>query len=37
MTEGGKPLDGPADGRGAPLVRGFFLPARDRQIAIAYR
>jgi alkylation response protein AidB-like acyl-CoA dehydrogenase len=29
MTEGGKPLLGE---RGPPLVRGFFLPARDWQI-----
>jgi Acyl-CoA dehydrogenase, N-terminal domain len=29
MTEGGKPFRGDA---GAPLVRGFFLPARDWQI-----
>ena len=29
MTEGGKPLAGEG---GAPLVRGFFLPARDWQI-----
>jgi alkylation response protein AidB-like acyl-CoA dehydrogenase len=29
MTEGAKPL---ADEAGAPLIRGFFLPARDWQI-----
>jgi alkylation response protein AidB-like acyl-CoA dehydrogenase len=32
MTEGGKPLCGPAGEGGPPLVRGFFLPARDWQI-----
>jgi alkylation response protein AidB-like acyl-CoA dehydrogenase len=32
MTEGGKPLPGPAGEGGPPLVRGFFLPARDWQI-----
>jgi indole-3-acetate monooxygenase len=32
MTEGGRPLPGPAGERGPSLVRGFFLPARDWQI-----
>jgi alkylation response protein AidB-like acyl-CoA dehydrogenase len=32
MTEGGKPLPGPAGKAGPPLVRGVFLPARDWQI-----
>jgi len=32
MTEGGKPLPGPASEGGLPLVRGFFLQARDWQI-----
>jgi hypothetical protein len=32
MTEGGKPLCGPAGEGGPQLVRGFFLPARDWQI-----
>jgi alkylation response protein AidB-like acyl-CoA dehydrogenase len=32
MTEGGQPLPGPAGAGGPPLVRGFFLPARDWQI-----
>jgi alkylation response protein AidB-like acyl-CoA dehydrogenase len=32
MTEGGKPLSGPTGEGGPPLVRGFFLPARDWQI-----
>jgi alkylation response protein AidB-like acyl-CoA dehydrogenase len=32
MTEGGKPLCGPAGEGGPPLVRGFFLPARGWQI-----
>jgi indole-3-acetate monooxygenase len=32
MTEGGKPLPGPAGERGGPSVRGFFLPARYWQI-----
>jgi indole-3-acetate monooxygenase len=32
MTEGGKPLPGPASEGGLPLVRGFFLKARDWQI-----
>jgi alkylation response protein AidB-like acyl-CoA dehydrogenase len=32
MTEGGKPLPGPAGEKGPPLVRGVFLPARDWQI-----
>jgi alkylation response protein AidB-like acyl-CoA dehydrogenase len=32
MTEGGKPLPGPAGEGGPPLVRGVFLPARDWQI-----
>ena len=31
MTEGGKPLPGPAGEGGPPLVRGVFLPARDWQ------
>ena len=29
MTEGGKPRPGPAGEGGPPLVKGFFLPARD--------
>ena len=32
MTEGGKPLPGPAGAGGPPLVRGVVLPARDWQI-----
>jgi alkylation response protein AidB-like acyl-CoA dehydrogenase len=32
MTEGGKPLPGPAGEAGPPLVRGFFLPAHHWQI-----
>jgi indole-3-acetate monooxygenase len=32
MTEGGKPLPGPAGEGGPPLLRGVFLPARDWQI-----
>jgi alkylation response protein AidB-like acyl-CoA dehydrogenase len=32
MTEEGKPLPGPAGEGGSPLVRGFFLPAREWQI-----
>jgi alkylation response protein AidB-like acyl-CoA dehydrogenase len=32
MTEGRKPLPGPAGKAGPPLVRGVFLPARDWQI-----
>jgi alkylation response protein AidB-like acyl-CoA dehydrogenase len=32
MTADGKPLPGPADEHGPPLVRGCFLPARDWQI-----
>jgi alkylation response protein AidB-like acyl-CoA dehydrogenase len=32
MTEGGKPLPGPAGEGGSPMVRGVFLPARDWQI-----
>ena len=32
MTDGGKPLPGPAGEGGPPLVRGVFLPARDWQI-----
>ena len=32
MTEGGKPLSGPAGEPGSPLVRGFMMPARDWQI-----
>jgi alkylation response protein AidB-like acyl-CoA dehydrogenase len=32
MTEGGKPLCGPAGEEGPPLVRGFFLPAPSWQI-----
>jgi indole-3-acetate monooxygenase len=32
MTEGGKPLSGPAGEGGPPLVQGFFLPAGDWQI-----
>jgi indole-3-acetate monooxygenase len=32
MTEGGKPLPGPAGEGGPPLVRACFLPARDWQI-----
>ena len=32
MTEGGKPLPGPASDGGPPLLRGVFLPARDWQI-----
>jgi indole-3-acetate monooxygenase len=32
MTEGGKPLPGPAGEGGPPLIRGFFLPAREWQI-----
>jgi alkylation response protein AidB-like acyl-CoA dehydrogenase len=31
MTEGGKRLAGPDDAKG-PLIRGFFMPARDWQI-----
>ena len=36
MTEGGKPLAGPAGGKG-PLVRGFFMPACDWQIEDTWR
>lgn len=32
MTEGGKPIPGPAGEEGPPLVRGFALPARDWRI-----
>ena len=32
VTEGGKPLPGPAGEGGPPLLRGIFLPARDWQI-----
>ena len=32
VTEGGKPLPGPAGEGGPPLLRGVFLPARDWQI-----
>jgi indole-3-acetate monooxygenase len=32
MTDGGKPLPGPAGADGPPLVRGILLPARDWQI-----
>jgi indole-3-acetate monooxygenase len=32
MTERGKPLSGPAEKEGSPLLRGFFLPACDWQI-----
>jgi alkylation response protein AidB-like acyl-CoA dehydrogenase len=32
VTEGGKPLSGPAGEPGPPLVRGFMMPARDWQI-----
>jgi alkylation response protein AidB-like acyl-CoA dehydrogenase len=32
MTEGGKPLPGPAGAGGPPQVRGVVLPARDWQI-----
>jgi alkylation response protein AidB-like acyl-CoA dehydrogenase len=32
MTEGGKPIPGPAGEGGPPLIRGFMLPARDWQI-----
>jgi alkylation response protein AidB-like acyl-CoA dehydrogenase len=32
MTEGGKPLPGPAGEDGPPLIRGFVLPARDWRI-----
>jgi alkylation response protein AidB-like acyl-CoA dehydrogenase len=32
MTEGGKPLPGPAGEVGPPLLRGVFLPAHDWQI-----
>jgi len=32
MTEGGKPLPGPAGEGGPPLLRGVFLPARDWRI-----
>ena len=32
MTEGGKPLPGPAGEGGPPLVRACFLPAREWQI-----
>src|SRR5882757_6995791 len=31
MTEGGRQLAGPDDAKG-PLIRGFFMPARDWQI-----
>jgi alkylation response protein AidB-like acyl-CoA dehydrogenase len=31
MTEGGKRLAGPDDAKG-PLIRGFFMPARDWQV-----
>jgi alkylation response protein AidB-like acyl-CoA dehydrogenase len=32
MTEGGKPLPGPAGAGGPPMIRGIFLPASDWQI-----
>jgi alkylation response protein AidB-like acyl-CoA dehydrogenase len=32
MTEGGKPLPGPAGEDGPPLIRGFLLPARNWNI-----
>jgi alkylation response protein AidB-like acyl-CoA dehydrogenase len=32
MTEGGKPIPGPAGESGPPLIRGFALPARNWQI-----
>ena len=32
VTEGGKPLPGPAGEGGPPMLRGFVLPARDWQI-----
>ena len=32
MSDGGKPLPGPTGEGGPPLLRGFFLPARDWQI-----
>jgi alkylation response protein AidB-like acyl-CoA dehydrogenase len=32
VTEGGKPLPGPAGEDGPPMLRGFMLPARDWQI-----
>jgi alkylation response protein AidB-like acyl-CoA dehydrogenase len=32
VTEDGKPLPGPAGTDGAPMLRGFMLPARDWQI-----
>jgi alkylation response protein AidB-like acyl-CoA dehydrogenase len=32
MTEGGKPLSGPAGEGGPPLLRGVFLPTRDWQV-----
>ncbi len=32
MTEGGKPLPGPAGAKGPPVIRGFMLPAQEWQI-----
>src|SRR5260221_8379127 len=32
MTEGGKPIPGPASEGGPPLLRGVFLPARDWEV-----
>jgi indole-3-acetate monooxygenase len=32
VTEGGKPLPGPAGKDGPPMLRGFMLPAREWQI-----
>jgi indole-3-acetate monooxygenase len=32
VTEGGKPLPGPAGEDGPPMLRGFMLPAREWQI-----
>jgi alkylation response protein AidB-like acyl-CoA dehydrogenase len=37
MTEGGKPLPGPAGAGAPPLVRGVVLPARDWQIEDTWR
>jgi alkylation response protein AidB-like acyl-CoA dehydrogenase len=32
MTENGKPLPGPPDAKGMPLIKGFVLPAQEWQI-----